>query len=70
MPKSRIYVHFDKSYWSEIKLAERFDPIGNKVFNKYKEIYQKQTFDVDQDEKMARYQEERKVKLSVTALNN
>lgn len=39
-----LYVRFPKSEWSRIKLAEKFDEEGNKVFEEYKKIYQVKYF--------------------------
>ena len=39
-----LYVRFPKSEWPEIKIAEKFDEEGNKMFEKYKKIYQEKYF--------------------------
>lgn len=39
-----LYVRFPESEWPEIKIAERFDEKGNKVFEEYKKIYQEKYF--------------------------
>ncbi len=39
-----LYVRFPKSEWPRIKIAERFDDKGNKVFEEYKKIYQEKYF--------------------------
>ena len=50
-----LYVHFDKSYWKDIKRAEKNDKIGMEIFNQLKDKYQEEAFALDQDEKMALY---------------
>ena len=52
-----LYVHFDKSLWKDIKRAEKNDNIGNKIFQEFKEVYQKEAFALDQDEKMTQYKQ-------------
>ncbi|MDO8558737.1 MAG: radical SAM protein [bacterium] len=39
-----LYVRLPKSEWPAIKIAEKFDEEGNKVFEKYKKIYQEKYF--------------------------
>ena len=39
-----LYVRFPKSEWPKIKLAEKFDEEGNKVFEEFKKIYQEKYF--------------------------
>lgn len=39
-----LYVRFSKSEWPEIRKAEKFNEEGNKVFEKYKKIYQEKYF--------------------------
>lgn len=39
-----LYARFPKSEWPEIKKAEKFDEEGNKVFEKYRKIYQEKYF--------------------------
>ena len=39
-----LYVRFPKSEWPEIKIAEKFDEEGNRIFEKYKKIYQEKYF--------------------------
>lgn len=47
-----LYVYFDKSLWPDIKRAEIEDEEGLKIFNELSEIYKKEAFTLDQDEKM------------------
>ncbi len=47
-----LYVYFDKALWPDIKRAEAEDGEGLKIFNELSEIYQKEAFAFDQDEKM------------------
>ena len=56
-----LYVHFDKSLWKDIKRAEKNDNIGNKIFQEFKEVYQKEAFALDQDEKMTLYKQSKKI---------
>lgn len=39
-----LYARFPKSEWPEIQKAEKFDDEGNKVFEKYRKIYQEKYF--------------------------
>ena len=39
-----LYVKLPRSYWPQIKRAERFDKIGNRYFNELKEIYKEKYF--------------------------
>ena len=50
-----LYVHFDKSMWTEIKRAETFDVEGAEIFKRLSEKYQEEAFSLDQDDKMKAY---------------
>ena len=50
-----LYVHFDKSMWTEIKRAETFDEEGAEIFKRLSEKYQEEAFSLDQDDKMKAY---------------
>lgn len=39
-----LYARLPKTEWPEIKIAEKFDEEGNKIFEKYKKIYQDKYF--------------------------
>ena len=39
-----LYIRFPKSEWSRIKIAEKFDEEGNRIFEEYKNIYQERYF--------------------------
>jgi radical SAM superfamily enzyme YgiQ (UPF0313 family) len=39
-----LYVRFSKSEWDKIRIAEKFDEEGNRVFEEYKKIYRKKYF--------------------------
>ena len=46
-----LYVYFPYENWEEIKKAEKKDEEGDKIFNKYSEIYKKNFLRSNQDEK-------------------
>ena len=46
-----LYVYFPYSKWEEIKKAETFNTIGNKVFKKYSKIYKDNFLKSNQDDK-------------------
>ena len=46
-----LYVHFDESEWSNIKKAEDTSPEGIAIFNEYAEIYRRDNFELNQDDK-------------------
>ena len=39
-----LYIKFPKSEWPRIKIAEKFDDEGNRIFEEYKKIYQGKYF--------------------------
>ncbi len=50
-----LYVHFDKLQWPDIKRAENDDDDGLRIFKELSEVYKKEAFSLDQDEKMETY---------------
>ena len=46
-----LYVYFPYEYWEEIRKAEKFDDEGNKVFNKFSNIYKNNFLKSTQDDK-------------------
>jgi len=57
-----LYVHFDKVLWNDIKFAEKNDLAGKKLFKEMMELYKKEAFCMDQDQKMAVYKNQIKKK--------
>jgi len=47
-----LYVHFDESEWDNIKKAEENSSEGAKIFDYYADIYRKENFELNQDEKI------------------
>lgn len=39
-----LYARLPKSEWDNIKVAEKFDEKGNRVFEKYRKIYSEKYF--------------------------
>ena len=46
-----LYVYFPYEYWDEIRLAEKQNDEGNKVFEKYSKIYKENFLRETQDDK-------------------
>ena len=47
-----LYVHFDESEWDNIKKAEENSSEGVSIFNHYADIYRRENFELNQDEKI------------------